>query len=76
MAIRRAVFCMICNLFVFVSDIIGDHIVDAYSSTGLVMVLYVFISVSFVLPHFVVVRDLSILSVLFALIVVCLMCFE
>ena len=40
-AILRAVFCTICSLSMFVSDALGDHMVEAYSSTGLVMALYV-----------------------------------
>ena len=35
-AILRAVFCTICSLSMFVSDALGDHMVEAYSSTGLV----------------------------------------
>ena len=38
-AILRAVFCMICILFILVSEAIGDHIVLAYSKVGRVMVL-------------------------------------
>ena len=40
-AIPRAVSCTICNLSMFVSDALGDHMVEAYSSTGLVIALYV-----------------------------------
>ena len=40
-AILRAVFCTICSLSMFVSDALGDHMVEAYSSTGLVMVWFV-----------------------------------
>ena len=40
-AILRAVFCTICSLYMFVSDALGDHMVEAYSSTGLIMALYV-----------------------------------
>ena len=32
-AILRAVFCTICSLSMFVSDALGDHMVEAYSST-------------------------------------------
>ena len=39
--ILRAVFCTICSLSMFISDALGDHMVEAYSSTGLVMALYV-----------------------------------
>ena len=40
-AILRAVFCTICSLSMFVSDALGELTVEAYSSTGLVMALYV-----------------------------------
>lgn len=73
-AMRNAVFCIFCSLFVFVSEMIGDQIVPAYSMIGLVIVLYVFINVSFDLPQCVVVSALSIFIVLLALSVVCLMC--
>ena len=49
-AILRAVFCTICSLSMFVSDALGDHMVEAYSSTGLVMALYVASMVSLCLP--------------------------
>ena len=29
-AILSAVFCVICSLFMFVSDAIGDHMVETY----------------------------------------------
>ena len=35
-AILSAVFCDICSLLIFVSDASGDHIVETYSSMGLV----------------------------------------
>ena len=44
-AILRAVFCTICSLSMFVSDALGDHMVD--SNTGLVMAFYVASMVSF-----------------------------
>ena len=40
-AILRAVFCTICSLSLFDSDVLGDHMVEAYSSTGLILNLYV-----------------------------------
>ena len=40
-AILRAVFCVICGLLIFVSDASDDHMVETYSSMGLVMALYV-----------------------------------
>ena len=49
-AIIRAVFCTICSLSMFVSDALGDHMVEAYSSTGLVMALYVASMVSLFAP--------------------------
>ena len=45
--IMSAVFCVICSLLMFVSDAIGNHMVKAYSSKGLVMALYVARIVSF-----------------------------
>ena len=47
------VFCTICSLSMFVSDTLGDHMVEASSSTGLVMALYVASMVSLCLPHLV-----------------------
>ena len=58
-AMRRAVFCMVCSLFICVSEIIGDHTVLAYSICGFVMVLYVAKMVSLSFPHFVEVRAFS-----------------
>ena len=49
-AILREVFCTICSLSMFVSDALGGHMVEAYSSTGLVMALYVASMVSLCLP--------------------------
>ena len=73
-AILRAVFCTICCLSMFVSDALGDHMVEAYSSTGLVMDFYVASMVSLCLPYFVVVRTLSMLIVLRALVAARSMC--
>ena len=61
-AILRAVFCTICSLSMFVWDALGDHMVEAYSSTGLVMALYVASMGSLCFPHVVEVRTLSMLS--------------
>ena len=55
-AIPRAVYCTICSLSMLVSDALGDHMVEAYSSTGLVMAFYVASMVSLCLPHFIEVR--------------------
>ena len=73
-AILSAVFCVICSLLMFVSDIIGDHMVEAYSSMGLVTVLYVARIVSLCFPHVVHVSALSICIVLRAFVVVNSMC--
>ena len=73
-AILSAVFCVICSLLMFVSDAIGDHMVETYSSMGLVMALYVARIVSFCFPHVVDVSALSICIVLRASVVVISMC--
>ena len=74
-AILRAVFCTICSLSMFVSDALGDHMVEAYSSTGLVMALYVASMVSLCLPHLVEVRTFSMLIVLLWLLLgLCVCC--
>ena len=70
-AILRAVFCTICSLSMFVSDALGDHMIEAYSSTGLVMALYVVSMVSLCLPHLV---EVSMLIVLRALVAARSMC--
>ena len=73
-AILSAVFCVVCSLLMFVSDAIGDHVVETYSSMGLVMALYVARIVSFCFPHVVDVSALSICIVLHAFVVVISMC--
>ena len=74
-AILSAVFCVIYSLLMFVSDAIGDHMVETYSSMGLiVMGLYVARIVSFCFPHVVDVGALSICIVLCAFVVVISMC--
>ena len=73
-AILSAVFCVIFSLFMFVSDASGDHMVETYSSMGLVMALYVAMIVSFCSPHVVDVSALSICIVLRAFVVVISMC--
>ena len=60
----------------FVSEVTGDHIVEAYSIIGLVIALYVVSMVSFCLPYFVVVRDLRMFMVFAAFsltLVICLL---
>ena len=51
-AILSEVFCVICTLLMFVSDASGDHMVEAYSSMGHVMALYVAMIVSLCLACF------------------------
>ena len=73
-AILSAVFCVICSLLMFVSDAIGDHMVETYSSMGLVMALYVERIVSFCSPHVIDASTLSICIILPAFVVVISMC--
>lgn len=75
-AVLSAVFCIVCSLFMFVFDVMGDQTVLLYSRMGRVIVLYVCISVSFVLPQCVDVRALIILSVCLAFCAVFCMCDE
>lgn len=74
MAILSAVFCVDCSLFMLVSDRRGDHMVLPYSMIGLVIDLYVEVMVSFDFPQVVPVRDLRILMVLSALVLVTFEC--
>ena len=69
-AILSAVFCVICSLLMFVSDALGDNMLEAYSSMGFVVALYVARIVSFCFPHIVHVNALSICIVLRAFVVV------
>ena len=62
-AILSAVFCVVCSLFLML-------VVEAYSSMGLVMALYVSRIVSFCFHHVVEVSALSICIVLSALVVI------
>ena len=64
-AILSAVFCVICSLLMFVSDASGYHMVETYSSMGLIMALYVAMIVSFCFPHVVNVSALSICIVIY-----------
>ena len=72
--ILSAVFCVISSLLIFVSDASGDHMVETYSSMGLVMALYVAMIVFFCFPHIVDVSALSICIVLCAFVVVISIC--
>ena len=73
-AILSTVFCVICSLLTSVSDAIGDHMLETYSSMGLVMALYVARFVFFCFHHVVDVRALSICIALRALVIVISMC--
>ena len=68
--ILSTVFCVICSLLMFVYDASGDHLVETYSSIGLIMAVYVARIVSFCFPHVVDVSALSICIVLRAFVVV------
>ena len=46
-----AVFCVFCSLFMPMSAASGGHMVDAYSSMGIVMALYVVSIVPFCFPQ-------------------------
>jgi len=73
-AMRSALFCIVWSFMVCFCEIVGDQIVLAYSSIGLVMALYVCVIVSLLFPHVVDVSALSIGSVLRAFVMVFLMC--
>ena len=66
-AILSPLFSLTCSAVSCLSEIIGVYIVPAYSSMGLVTVLYVFVKVSLFLPQWVEVRAFSILIVFPAL---------
>ena len=72
--VLSAVFCVVCSLLKFVSDAIGDHMVETYSCMGLGMALFVARIVSFCFPYVVDVSALSICIVLRAFVVVISMC--
>ena len=74
--VLSAMFCIICSLFVLVFAMIGDHIVFAYSSMGRVIVLYVTICVSLVLPQCVVVSCFNMFVDFLAFCAVLVMCWE
>ena len=67
-AMRRDVFGIICSLCTLFSAIMGDQTVLAYSRIGLVIALYVAVSVSFCLPQVVEVRDLRIFMDVFSVV--------
>ena len=61
-------------MLIFASNASGDHMVETYSSMGLVMALYVAMIVSFCFLHVVDVSVLSICIVLHAFVVVVSIC--
>ena len=73
-AIRKALFYMVCSFSVFVGEIVGDQIVEAYSRMGRVIALYVCRSVSLCWPHLDAVIACRMLSVRDALSQVSWMC--
>ena len=50
-AVHKAAFCMTCNLLILVEDSRDCHMEEAYSRAGLMIALYVAMSVFFCLPH-------------------------
>ena len=52
-AMHSAVFCTVCSFCMLVVDAMGDHMVEEYSSMGLVMALCVESIFSLCLPHLV-----------------------
>ena len=40
-AVRSTVSCIVCSFLIFIVDAIDVHIIEAYSSIGFVMDLYV-----------------------------------
>ena len=74
--VRSAEFCIVCSLFMFVFDMMGDQIVLAYSRMGLVIALYVMLSVSLDFPQGVVVIAFMMCIVCLAFNVVFCKCFE
>ena len=73
-AILRALFCTVCSVCRLVLEMMGDHMALAYSRMGLMMALYVVVSVSFCLPQLVPESALRMLVVLSALALFCLVC--
>ena len=69
-------FCVVCSLAMLVSEAMGDQTVFAYSMIGRVIVLYVVVRVSLLLPQYVVVSALSRLIVFVAFVFVFCMCVE
>ena len=47
---RSAEFCIVCNLFLFVFDMMGDQIVLAYSKMGLIIGFVCYVERFFGLP--------------------------
>lgn len=74
-AVRSAEFWTVWSLLWFVSAMMGDQIVLAYSIRGSVVALYVVTIVSFDFPQCVVVSALSILLDCLALVIVFCVCF-
>lgn len=73
-AVRSAVFCIVCSVLMFVFDAMGDQTVLPNSRIGRVIVLYVVMIVSFCFPQCVDVSVLSMLVVFCAFSFVVCMC--
>ena len=56
-AVLNAAFCMTCSLLMLTEDARGDHMEEEHCRAGLMTALYIAMSVSFCLPHPVVVSD-------------------
>ena len=67
-------FGIVCSFCIFVVDAMGDHMVEAYSSMGRAIALYLASIVSLCLPHLVDERTLRIGTVLNAFVAVFSMC--
>ena len=65
-AVLNAAFCLISGLLVLVQDARGDHKEGTYPIAGLLTALYVAMSVSFCLSHYVAVSVFIICSGLYA----------
>ena len=74
--VRSAEFCIVCSLFMFAFDMMGDQTVLAYSRMGQVIALYVMLSVSLDFPQCVIVSAFMMCIVCLTFSVVFCMCFE
>ena len=74
-SILIVVLCVICSLLMVVSDASDAHMVQTYSSMGLVMAFYMASIVSFYIPHVVGVAVSALSRLLFCrLVLLCCLC--